>query len=166
MSEDDCWCHGHQTVSLPQYRKRLSDSGSRELACSGRVGDVEAVLADILDLLREDERRLILIIEHVKPPKRYVQVLAPSDGALIAECVSNEFLQGDDRLGDRDNELLPVLGWDWPTPLNKPNWSFHDELLNTGSAVSELLIKTIRQVFDCTDDDILVIKMFPSSQQG
>jgi hypothetical protein len=146
--------------------ERISDAGSRELRRSGRVRDVEAVLADILDLMRENARRWILIIEPVKSPRRFVQVLAPSNGALIAECVSNEFLQGDDQLGDRENELLSVLGWDWPAPLNKPNWSFHDELLNTGSAVRELLIKTIRRVFDCTEDDILALKMFPSARPG
>ncbi len=101
-------------------------------------------------------------MEPVKSPSRYVQVLATSEGVLFAECVSNEFLQDDDQLGNRENELLPILGWDWPAPPNKPNWTFQDELLNTGNAVSDLLIKTIRRVFSCTDDDILLLKVFPS----
>jgi hypothetical protein len=150
---------------LEAVRQRVKDAGSWELRCSTRLRDLESFLAEVLDLLRDDQRRWILIIEPTTSPSRYVQVIASSDARLFAECVSNEFLARDERLTIEQDELLPVLGWDWPAPPAKPNWSFHDELLNTGHAIGMLLIKTISQVFACTDDDILTLKVFPSSHQ-
>jgi len=115
--------------------------------------------------MRDDPHGWVFVVDRHGPPLRYVQVLAPPGGGLIAECVSNEYLEGDERLSVENEELLPTLGWDWPSPPQKRNWFFHDEVLNSGSAIGMLLMKTLREVFGLADDDIVTMTVFPSKVQ-
>jgi hypothetical protein len=147
--------------------KRLSDSVEHhwDLVCDTSVATLDTTLAEILDRMRDDPHGWVLVVDHPGPPNRYVQVLAPPGGGLIAECVSNEYLKGDERQSVEDEEVLPTLGWDWPSPPQKRNWTFHDEVLDSGSAIGMLLMKTIRGVFGLADDDIVTLKVFPSKVQ-
>jgi hypothetical protein len=92
-------------------------------------------------------------------------VLITQEGGLWAECVSNHFLNLEEKFTDEQLELLPLLGWQWPSPPAKPNWQFHDELLDTGSAISHLLIRTLREVFGCESHDRVRFILFPSASQ-
>jgi len=82
-----------------------------------------------------------------------VQVLITQEDGLWAECVSNNILSLGAKLNDEQLELLPLLGWQWPSPPAAPYWQLHDELLNTGSAIAGLLIRTLREVFGCASSD-------------
>jgi hypothetical protein len=137
-----------------------------------RVGALEVVaptsaiirpLPSLLELLRKRQERWIFIAEVANSCTRYVQVLATEEHGLFAECISNEFLHDEDRLSPEQEELLPLLGWEWPAPPNKPNWTFHDELLDTGSAVGRLLAKTVSQVFGLVESDEILIKVLRSA---
>jgi hypothetical protein len=117
-------------------------------------------LASVLELLRKSPERWILIIDAT--PVRYVQVIADEDHRLYAECVSDEHLDGSVKLEEWQNELLPSLGWEWPCPPHRKNWSFHDELLDTGHTVATLTLKTLAQVFGLAADDTVEFKAFRS----
>ena len=86
------------------------------MTCSMTLVSLEDVLPEVLEEMRTHPAGWVMVVDSPVPPARYVQVLAPYDGGLFAEAVSNEFLEGDERLGDRENELLPLLGWQWPAP--------------------------------------------------
>ena len=115
--------------------------------------DVEESLPWVLDEVRKTARRWVVLLETISEPSKYVQVLITASGSMWAECVSNAFLEGDDRLDDAQCELLPTLGWEWPGPPAFPNWHFHDELLNTSSAVAGLVVRTMRQVLGVKGDE-------------
>jgi hypothetical protein len=124
------------------------------------IEELQEVLPKILEEFKADYRRWILIIEVPSSAPRYVQVLVHEDGGLFAECVSDEFLGEEDQLDERQRETLPLLGWGWPGPPSTPNWHFHDELLNTGTAVSGLLLRTLSRVFSCTPETQLEVRVF------
>jgi hypothetical protein len=139
----------------------LSPNGSKStIDCY--LEEIASSLSGILDDLKRDGRRWVVILESSVVPKRYVQVLVTQEGGLWAECVSNAFLSIEEKLSDEQLELLPVLGWQWPSPPAGPNWQFHDELLNTGSAISGLLIRTLREVLGCASNDRVRFILFLS----
>jgi hypothetical protein len=142
--------------------ERIADknwSGSK-LTIDCNLEEIDSSLSGVLEDLKRDGRRWIVILETTAVPIRYVQVLVTQDGGLWAECVSNNFLSLEDKLSDEQLELLPLLGWQWPSPPAGPNWQLHDELLNTGSAISGLLIRTLREVFGCATNDRVRFKFF------
>jgi hypothetical protein len=139
----------------------LSLKGSKSgIECN--LAEIVSSLSDILEDLKHDGRRWVLILETTGEPVRYVQVLVTQDGGLWAECVSNNFLSIEDKLSDEQLEILPLLGWQWPSPPAGPNWQLHDELLNTGSAISGLLTRTLREVFGCANSDRVRFILFLS----
>ena len=119
------------------------------------LGEVEQSLPLALEAVKKTGRRWVCILESVRDPTKYVQVLVTESGSMWTECVSNAFLDKNDRLQDSQCELLPTLGWEWPGPPAFPNWHFHDELLNTGSAVAGLMCRTLRQVFVVGGGDMI-----------
>ena len=127
--------------------------------------EVEFSLSKILDHLKSDMRRWILIVQTTSAPRLYVQVLINQEGGLWSECVSDFYLEEEFKLSEEQRETFPALGWEWPSPPAKQNWHFHDELMDTGSAVSGLLVRTLRTVFHCDDNDPLEVRVFPSSNK-
>ena len=119
------------------------------------LSQVERSLSLALDDVKETGQRWVCILESVRDPSKYVQVLVTESGSMWTECVSNAFLDDDEQLDDAQCELLPTLGWEWPGPPAFPNWHFHDELLNTGSAIAGLMCRTLRQVFGVDDGDMV-----------
>ena len=113
--------------------------------------EIRESLPWVLDALAKSGQRWVIILETTSDPARYVQVLITSTGSMWAECVSNSFLAGEDRLDENQCEILPTLGWEWPGPPAFPNWHFHDELLNTGFAIASLMSHTLRGVFGVSD---------------
>lgn len=134
------------------------------LAREHRFEEIEDAMAWALDTMRDDDRRWIMVIELVDDPSRYVQVLAPGAGGLWAECVSNEFLAGESRLSEDQCEVLPLLGWEWPGPPSSPNWHFHDQLLDTGTAIAGLLLRTLRRVLEVAPDDLLTVRLIRKTE--
>jgi hypothetical protein len=122
-----------------------------------RFEDVAFRLADVLELMVGSTARWVLIIETAGG--RYVQFLAPEDGCLVAECVSNSYLPAEARLSEDDEELLAELGWGWPSPPKQLNWKTveFDPAATIDSVV--LALHTLRRVFGCRDDDQLKVKL-------
>ena len=122
--------------------------------------EIRGSLHWVLDVLAKSAQRWVVILETTNEPARYVQVLVTSAGSMWAECVSNSFLTGDDRLDENQCEILPTLGWEWPGPPAFPNWHLHDELLNTGGAIASLMSHTFRDVFGVSvNDQIRVVTL-------
>ena len=117
--------------------------------------EVEQSLPLALEEVKQIERRWVCILESVRDPTKYVQVLITESGSMWAECVSNAFLVDDARLDETQCELLPTLGWEWPGPPAFPNWHFNDELLNTGPAITGLMSRTLRRVFGLEAGDMI-----------
>ena len=84
-------------------------------------------------------------------------------GSLFERRRHSDFYLEEFKLSEEQREALPALGWEWPSPPAKENWHFHDELMNTGSAISGLLVRTLRTVFHCDDNDPLEVLVFLSS---
>jgi hypothetical protein len=82
--------------------------------------DVASRLSDALELMVGSSARWALKIETAGG--RYVQFLAPEDGCLVAECVSNSYLPAEAKLSEDDVELLAELGWGWPSPPKQVSW--------------------------------------------
>jgi hypothetical protein len=143
--------------------KRISEGGGIGVRTTTEctVGEVASTLAGILDDLKEDDRRWILIIEIAGVPMRYVQVLVTREGGLWAECVSDEFLGPEEKLSNQQRELLPLLGWQWPSPPAGPNWQFHDELLDTGTAIAGLMLRTLSEVYGYDSNCHIRVILFP-----
>jgi hypothetical protein len=130
------------------------------------LDELASSLSGILEDLKHDGRRWVVIVETAAVPVRYVQVLVTQEGGLWAECVSNDFLSLEEKFSDEQLELLPLLGWQWPSPPAGPNWQFHDELLDTGSAISRLLIRTLREVFGCESNDRVRFILFATASRA
>lgn len=145
------------TDYLIDHPELIDDKWEREYAFS----DVRRSFPSVLEELKTSGRRWVVIVETLGEPMRYVQVLITGAGSMWAECVSNAFLTEDDRLDDAQCELLPALGWEWPGPPASPNWHFHDELMNTGSAIAGLLERTIERVFNINGDDRIRVVIRP-----
>jgi hypothetical protein len=128
------------------------------------VRELELRLQEALELMMRSPSRWILIVETAS--EHYVQFLANEDGVLFAECVSNEFLKGEARLSEEAEELLPVLGWQWPAPPNQPNWVTVEFDEEAALDVAVLALHTLRRVFGCGDDEVLSARIFRSGQPG
>jgi hypothetical protein len=131
-----------------------------KLTIDCNLEELASSLSGVLEDLKLDGRRWIVILESAAAPVRYVQVLVTHEGGLWAECVSNAFLSPEEQFSDEQLEFIPLLGWQWPSPPAGPNWQFHDELLNTGTAISHLLIRTLREVFGYAANDRVRFVLF------
>jgi hypothetical protein len=144
------------TNMVPFFLDRSEQVGKRvEMKYS--LSEVEQSLPLALDDVKETGRRWVCILESVCDPAKYVQVLVTESGSMWTECVSNTFLDDDGQLDDAQCELLPTLGWEWPGPPAFPNWHFHDELLDTGSAIAGLMCRTLRRVFEVDGGDMIQV---------
>ena len=156
-----------QVITLKSLAgNRISNKELRgsKLAIDCNLEELESSLSGVLEDLKRDGRRWVVILKSVAAPVRYVQVLVTQEGGLWAECVSNAFLSPEEQFRDEQLELLPLLGWQWPSPPAGPNWQFHDELLNTGSAISHLLMRTLREVFGYATNDHVEFVLFLSQK--
>lgn len=166
--KDDEVIVASESISLRSLVSRgIADAGdtSAKSSIHCALEELDPSLSGILEDLKRDGRRWVVIIETVGEPTRYVQVLVTREGGLWAECVSDEFLRLEEKFSDQQRELLPLLGWQWPSPPAGPNWQFHDELLNTGTAISSLLLRTLREVFGIESTGLVRFKLFESGSR-
>src|ERR1019366_6845505 len=66
--------------------------------------------------------RWILIVEDERRPHRYWQALAFEDGSLVAEVVSNFYLDSDHHWSTQQESELTNLGWERPESPRSTNW--------------------------------------------
>jgi hypothetical protein len=120
-------------------------------------GHLKCRLPKALDLMFSSSCRWILINE--TRDGFYLQFLATENGAVISECVSNEYRPPESMLSVDMEETLPTLGWNWPAPPNQMNWQTieYDQERVLDSA--NLATHTLRRIIGCQDDDLMRAKL-------
>jgi len=127
------------------------------------LAELEAALEDLLSRLVFGPGRWALIAED--GDGRYVQALAFEDGSLIAEVVSNNYLQGERRWSEADEDKLLALGWDCPVG-KRLNWRVSCPTISPDVAeASALLLVTLRRVLRLGEADPLRLSMFSCRQR-
>jgi hypothetical protein len=127
------------------------------------LAELEAALEGLLSRLVFGPGRWALIAED--GDGRYVQALAFEDGSLIAEVVSNNYLQGERRWGEADEDKLLALGWDRPVG-KRLNWRVSYPTISPDVAeASVLLLVTLRTVFRLGEAGPLRLSMFSCRQR-
>jgi hypothetical protein len=66
-----------------------------------------------------------------------------------------------DCTSESQKEILPLLGWNWPSPPESPYWHYHDEILNSGFDVASIVLRTLRQVLERRDYSELELEIYP-----
>ncbi len=131
------------------------------------LADVEQQLPTILQRLVDWPGRWILIIEDAECHHHFWQALAFEDGSLVAEVVSNYYLDGDELLSPEDAARLTQLGWETPDPPRRTNWiTIHPTYSPPVDKVAQRAMRTLREVFGLTEGDLVLLKMFSSPIRG
>ena len=86
-----------------------------------RLSTLRRDLVGLIDLLVGSPGRWVFILEPGESD-RYLQMLVYEDGSIFAEAVSNNFLEGPDRLSTEEEAALSILGWSEPHLSSRPNW--------------------------------------------
>ena len=111
------------------------------------VGSFIANLPEMLGAMVVDPRCLVAVIEF--EDVRYVQFWVESDGAVIAEVISNLNIGDAVALRPEDEERLRSAGWSEPTPGPKPNWRFESDgrgyLVRIVSMVRDAVYDVLRE---------------------
>lgn len=127
-------------------------------------------LASALDAMSESQYLVLSVTESA----RFVQFAQQGKWGVRAECVSNEYLQPDDRLSPADEEALQLLGWHVPTlePLGvelrgddregSPNWFADFPRPVAYEALVDLAIRTFIEVYRVRHPSQLRYKAFES----
>ena len=127
------------------------------------LAELGAMLEGLLNRLVFGPGRWALIAED--SDGRYVQALAFEDGSLIAEVISNNYLQGERRWSEADEEKLLDLGWDRPVG-KRLNWRVSHPTISPDVAESSaLLLVTLRTVFRLGEAGPLRLSMFSCRQR-
>ena len=129
------------------------------------LADFKVGLVALIEALSRRPGRWVLVTE--TDPDRYWQLLAFEDGSLIAEVVSNYWLEADKNWSTEQEILLGELGWSHPDPTGSPN---RTKVVSTTSpdhlGVAQQAIRTLDQVFGLSRNDKLLVKMFSSPNRG
>jgi hypothetical protein len=129
------------------------------------LAEFQEGLAALIEALSERPGRWILVAE--TDPDRYWQLLAFEDGSLVAEVVSNCWLEFDKRWSTEQESRLSELGWRDPDPTGSPNWSVVDTTTSPDHrGVADQAIETLHQVFGLSENDKLNVKLFSSPNRG
>jgi len=131
--------------NLPQEPPKESEPWEADHRCRLRRWDgFEGELKRLLDLLLQAERRF-LVVSHFEK-NRFVQFAVQKDGGILAEAVSNKFLEGRGRLSDGACGKLQKLSWKRPGKRSPNFWS-HVQPPVPISALASLGTRTLRDVF-------------------
>jgi hypothetical protein len=131
------------------------------------LGDFAVGLPNLLQSLCERPGRWILIAEDTRRPQRFWQALCFEDGSMVAEVVSNRYLEGDERWTPWDEDRLLGLGWEPPEQLRRPNWLVVETSTSPSiDAVAGRAIETLRRIFALEETDRINLIMFSSPIRG
>ena len=166
----DGWLEQAEEVLRSQHERSLSPSS----ATIWDAGEVErtvtmTVFAEgierVLRALCERAGWWILITEC--GPYRYWQALAYEDGSLVAEVISNHWIEGDSRWTSEEEDRLQDVGWLHPDPPHRPNWLRVESTTSPDVArIAERCVDTLRRVFGVREEDALDVKQFSSPNRG
>lgn len=135
-----------------------------------RLVRVDVFLVSLVELLDNHCRRpgrWILIAEDARIPHHFWQALCFEDGSMVAEVVSNYYLEGDDRWAAEQEERLAELGWLRPDPPRQTNWLRVEATrapLVSDAAFQAFL--TLTDVFGLRATGVLRVQLFSSPLRG
>ena len=129
-------------------------------------------LTSVLGALQEDQ----YLVVSLKGTNRYVQFAAQGHWGLRAECVSNEYLSGPERLDERQLARLRELGWHDPTgsapestperdPDGSPNHFVEWPAQAAVAGLADLAVTTLVDVLGVAHPGFLEYKAFDSQEQ-
>ena len=166
----DGWLEQAEEVLRDQRDRSLSPS-SAPLWDAGQVertitmAELSEGLEGVLRALCESPGRWVLIAE--SGPYRYLQVMAFEDGALIAEVVSNHWIEESSRWTPEQEGQLQDLGWALPDPPGHPNWLRVESTTSPDvPGAAQQAVRTLRLVFGIQDEDRLEVRQFSSPNRG
>jgi hypothetical protein len=94
-------------------------------------------------------------------------MLVYEDGSIFAEAVSNNFLEGPDRLSAEEETELSAIGWNEPHLPSKPNWwSVQATIYPDTSRLARLVLGTLESVYGLRGTDLVTCKLFDSPRRG
>jgi hypothetical protein len=166
----DGWLNQAEKVLEEQHERSVSPSSAAvwdagEVERTITMADFAEGLEAVLRVISERPGRWIVIAE--SGPFRYWQALAYEDGALVAEVISNHWIDEHFRWTPEQENRLQNLGWICPDPPHRPNWSRVESTTSPDVAgVAQMAIDTLRQVFGLTEEDKLEVKQFSSPNRG
>jgi len=166
----DGWLKQSEEALEEQHERSVSPSSAAvwdagEVERTITMADFAEGLEAVLRAISERPGRWIVIAE--SGPFRYWQALAYEDGALVAEVISNHWIDEDFRWAPQQENRLQDLGWICPDPPRRPNWSRVEPTTSPDVAgVARQAIDTLRQVFGLTEEDKLDVRQFSSPNRG
>jgi hypothetical protein len=114
-----------------------------------RLSTFQRDLVGLIDLLVSSPGRWIFILEPGESD-RYLQMLVYEDGSIFAEAVSNNFLEGPDRLSAEEEAALGAIGWNEPRLPDKPNWwAVQATIYPDTSKLADLVLGTLGGCTGC-----------------
>jgi hypothetical protein len=131
-----------------------------------RLSTLRRDLVGLIDLLVSSPGRWIFILEP-GGSDRYSQMLIYEDGSIFAETVSNNFLEGPDRLTAEEEAELSAIGWNKPRLPAKPNWwSVQATIYPDTAKLAGLVLGTLGSVYGLCGPDLVTCKLFDSPRRG
>lgn len=128
------------------------------------LAELETMLEPLLAAMIGDEGRWITVIERGTAPVRYVQCLAleGSGSAVVAEAISDAYLDDGSQLSRYEIGSLRQLGWSLADPEDD-NWRIIEEA--PGRTVHDLacrMLATLRWAFGCAPEEPCLITWWES----
>jgi hypothetical protein len=99
-----------------------------------------ALSAQLERMTNSDYKPLFVVYEDVGKNSIYAQGSVSPESRYLLEIQSNTFL--DEKLTDRDVQVLRILGWQLPNDAN-PNYYYHSSA-RTNRQIKSLLLVLIR----------------------
>ena len=131
-----------------------------------RLSTLRRDFVGFIDLLVSSPGRWIFILEPGESD-RYLQMLIYEDGSIFAEAVSNNFLEGPDRLSAEEETELSAIGWTGPRLPSRPNWwSVQATIYPDTPELARLVLGTLESVYGLCGTDLVTCKLFDSPRRG
>lgn len=117
------------------------------------LAELETVLEPTVAEMVSDGGRWIMVIERDAEPVRYLQLMAveKTGSPVLAEVISDCYLEGDERLSAAETEGLRRLGWEVPDPEKGNNWTKLEETPDVSLRdLTSRILETVSSVFGCS----------------
>ena len=139
----------------------LRETFTVQVDAAGGFDMVAGALGRRLDLLSAVPGQHNVVLDVRRPPvSYYVQAIVDAaDGAWI-EAVSNEFIP-DERLRLDDAQELALVEFGFSPPAESPNFFRHVPPPVDWYLVAQVMVGTLRHVYGATDEDELVLSIYP-----
>jgi hypothetical protein len=119
-------------------------------------------LVGVLGRMATDTYLILSTPDTGDAPCYYVQFAQGGKAGLLAEAVSNDYLEGAGALSPAQEEQLGDLGWQWPHPHSKTDRNFSRQwpMPAPFGEVAHLAVRTLREVYGIERPSRLVYRRF------